>query len=574
MMATTEHDSSDALAPRRGVARTLCLLTLVALPAACKPATFDNLTGAPADQGIDPRSTSNVVDPTLAAPRQVAPLSVTWVDTLRPKFRWAAAEGSIGAIVELSKSRDFKGEVRNIVGTGTEVVAPADLEPGVWFWRLRGRSAAAEGEVKPDAPVWELLVRGPSTPLTGAAKPNDTPNGAMVDINGDGEADLVISFEAKSPTDAAAPHEFVPFILLGRPDHTFSFDESASIDAFYGPSSSYDFALAGGIDFNGDGFSDLARAELWKDPANPAAVDSYYEIHYGGLPGYNDTVKAAYDVSAPQFDAVPALRAAGDVNGDGYGDLLVSLPNTAFTALGGSAGPSNLLFMTSPYQALPASTTPIPPTAACDLDGDGFSDVVLGVAIDAAPVSYARGSNERFSAMTSPAMTNVTPSAVTSLTNGDFDGNGVIDIAFASQIKDATTGELHSAVCVFSHNDGGLREENCWKSAAVATPGFGVALVAGDLDADGRDEILVAGDGGVTILSRKKDGSAGFDEQKVAGAFLPSIAMIYPGRPGPARWAVVTADNASVKVFHGLEVLQTLPGPTQPWFVSFGRVIR
>ena len=70
------------------------------------------------------------------------------------------------------------------------------------------------------------------------------------------------------------------------------------------------------------------------------------------------------------------VACAGDVNGDGYGDLLVGAnePNGAFIFLGGEAGvplvPDTILSSTG--------TSGLSVAAAGDVNGDGFSDVIVG----------------------------------------------------------------------------------------------------------------------------------------------------------------------------------------------------
>jgi hypothetical protein len=544
---------------------------MVAAMAACVPSTFDNITGGqkpPDDKGdasVPTRGSPNpVLDPTLKVPRHVAPISVSWVNTLRPKLRWELTEPSlIGAVVELSRTRDFK-ELRSFIGTGTELVIPEDLAPGYWFWRLRGRTIASEGPS--DGVVWEFLVRG-----GGPKGASDNVNGSIVDMNGDGEPDLVFTDEEKrSPTDTQT--QYVQYILLGRSNHTFTtvWNDDTAI-----PWSmpTLDVSLAGGTDVDGDGFSDVLWADVAKPPGSETS-EPIVALNYGGLPGYDDekTLSIMGYVPTPSFTQVPALQTAGDVNGDGYGDFSVSSADLAFAALGSPKGSGAMLVLPLPSTSV-KSTIPNALAGGCDLDGDGFSDIPIAFAAPSAPVAYVRGTSARVDALKTVSIGDIAaPPTATALTTGDFDGDGVADIAFSTVIKDHA-GASFAAVCVYTPNAAPLNEDHCWKSTAP-TEGFGVSLVAGDLDADGRDDIVVGSTSGIVVISMKSDGP-GFDETPVAGKFVPQVTMIHPGRPDLARWAAIGTEGKTITIFKGKGTIhQVLDMTNDPYVVKLGSTIR
>jgi hypothetical protein len=577
------------------IAQSALLLMVAITGVACAPSTFDNITGgAPPPSGDEnkgpvgaPRSDKRPIDASLAAPRPIAPISVSWVNTNRPKFRWELKEGSTGAIVELSRTRDFKGEVRHVIGNGTETTLAEDqkLEPGFWFWRLRGHNTNADGEVKPEkeAPVWEFLVRGPSAGVPSDGKPSDAPQGAIVDMNGDGEPDLVISVEVKSseyPT-SGPPTFFAQETLLGNKDtHTFAYDEG-SIAGFglVGPS---DYSLTGGTDLDGDGFPDLVNAMLVPRDSNPNEKIGFYNIEFGNAEGVDIQKSEEVWLSGlpvPDFTTQPIVHAAGDLNGDGYGDFTAILPTMGYASLGSTWGPNQVMFF-APFFETPTPTTASPFCAAGDLDGDGFTDIAMAGRSASSPINLTKGSRDRFDAPASLTMNGVTPLKATALTMGDFEGTTMASIAFVTQIKDAN-GIAHGAVCVYAPSNGPLEDKHCWKSAETTTaPTFGLSIAAGDLDGDGRDDIVVGSASGIIALSRKKDGSPGFDEKVIAaaGAFRPYLTMIHPGlhiqgASDPARWAAISATEKSITIFKGTESLQKIP-MDKPWVVSVGNVMR
>jgi len=556
------------------------LLMMAAIPAivACAPSTFENLTGGttgtPAEEKKDEtagtRSTDKpAVDPSLKSPRPIAPISISYVNTDRPKFRWELSEGSTGAVLELSRTRDFKEIVRTVVATGNEVVLGDEqkLEPGFWFWRLRGRNAAAEGQVKPETPVWELLVRGAS-----AQKALEAPQGSIVDMNGDGEPDLVISLHEK-PDDPNETTVYFQAIMLGRSDHTFSLDPGAMVWGAY-PLPSLDYSLTGGTDLDGDGYPELVRTTLIPRASSPGEYIGFYDVDYGGAAGI-DEVKTDEAMNfgnpLPEFSSAAIVQASGDVNGDGYGDFSVTLPTAGFTSLGGVFGPSQIMFF-APFFEKPAPTTPAPLMGGVDLDGDGFADVVMTSRTTASPLGYVRGSRDgRFDPFATVSMNEITPTKPTAFATGDFDGNGVMDIAFATQLKDGQ-GVLRGAVCVYTPNTKPLDSKNCYISTA-AGEGFGVSLIAGDLDSDGRDDLVVGSTSGSIEIIKRSAADESFTSEVVAGTYRPYLTMVHPGRPTNARWVAIGNDGLSLIVFQGRERLQTL-SLDLPWLVKIGNVLR
>lgn len=539
------------------------LLGMTASVAACAPASFDHLMGgaeenaAPTDDSLNPHSGEVRVDPTLAAPRHVSPPSVTWVNTLRPRFRWAPSEGSIGAIVELSRTRDFKGEVRKYVGTGTELQLDEDLERGIWFWRLRGRNEGVEGPVDDKAIVWEVLVRGPSAP----GKDSVAPTGSVVDQNGDGVPDLAMTYEAvgEKPGD---PDVAGGVTFLGHPGGTFTLDLHSGAGFI---TDTADIPVAGGIDIDGDGYTDIATAELLAEPGTTQEL-GYLFIWYGGREGLDveKDERQGY-VNGPIFSgALPALQLAGDVNGDGYGDLSVLLPDLGFTTFGSKLGGASMMIFANDEDPNVAGRSL---AGSCDLDGDGLSDVVIGSTIASSPIRYTRGARDRFDPLTTVALGPIgTPSRATALTTGDFDGSGVSSVAFATVIDDAPH------VCMYALDKGPV--STCWKGKGSAND-VARSLAAGDIDGDGTDEIIVGADSGITILKRQ---AGGFVETPIPGTYASRVTVIHPGRGGTgwenAMWAVHGADGKSINVFRGTELQQKIDIAGHAFLTKVGPAIR
>ena len=111
------------------------------------------------------------------------------------------------------------------------------------------------------------------------------------------------------------------------------------------------------LDVNGDGFGDLAST------GGPQA----YVFHGGptGLPATPST-----SINNPFPSDQDKASSAGDLNGDGYGDLLLATSNFAEVYLGSAGG----------LGADPIATIPGSSASGCgDFNGDGYGDLAVGV---------------------------------------------------------------------------------------------------------------------------------------------------------------------------------------------------
>lgn len=134
-----------------------------------------------------------------------------------------------------------------------------------------------------------------------------------------------------------------------------------------------------GIDFNDDGFADFSVGAS-------DGVTEEVSVFLGGPSGVATTPDQV--VSSPQpgsFIVFQTSRSAGDVNGDGFDDLIVGANNApgggaAFLYFGGPHGVSS-----TPDQTLNAADTGLPGTLAFgfkvasirDIDLDGYDDIAV-----------------------------------------------------------------------------------------------------------------------------------------------------------------------------------------------------
>ncbi|MBK6505303.1 MAG: FG-GAP repeat protein [Ignavibacteria bacterium] len=187
------------------------------------------------------------------------------------------------------------------------------------------------------------------------------------DVNGDGYSDVIIGADQYSSNTGRA------YIFFGgsSPDNTADMTLTGeAINSYFGR------AVSCAGDVNGDGYSDVIVGE----PANTSATGRSY-IYFGGtLLDNNPDVTLQGETTGSRFGFF--VSTAGDVNGDGYSDVIVSAygystwTGKAYVYFGGSSMNNTAdLTMTGEatfnYFAQNVSS-------AGDVNGDGYSDLFVG----------------------------------------------------------------------------------------------------------------------------------------------------------------------------------------------------
>jgi hypothetical protein len=199
------------------------------------------------------------------------------------------------------------------------------------------------------------------------------------DVNGDGYSDVIVGaprFDGGQTDEGRAfVYQGGPAGLSPTPAWTA---ESDQVGALFG----MDTASAG--DVNGDGYSDVIVGAYFFD--NGQTDEGRAFVHYGGPAGLSPT--PAWTAESNQIDAGfgNSVASAGDVNGDGYSDVIVG----AYFFDNGQLGEGQ----TFVYHGSPAGVSPTPAwtaesdqvganfgnsvASAGDVNGDGYSDVIVG----------------------------------------------------------------------------------------------------------------------------------------------------------------------------------------------------
>ena len=288
---------------------------------------------------------------------------------------------------------------------------------------------------------------------------------------------------------------------------TTSWAGSAS-DMYYG------MGLGGIGDVNGDGYDDLAIGAYGAN-TNLGRVD----IYYGSEDGF--AASADLSVAGSSSSASSSLGwsvgAAGDVNGDGYGDAIFGTlmnaaePGQAFVHHGGPAGLSSAADTTLTGSAASAGLG-YAVLGLGDVDGDGYDDVAVSspsLSSKTGQVEIYAGSSAGISGTPVTTITGATSSMFGgSLAKGDFNADGLMDLAVGAH----STSSGKGAVYIFHGQAGGFRSGKATSVASTTLPGlatgsyFGWIVSTLDANADGYDDLAVSayGENAVYVY----DGSA------------------------------------------------------------------
>ena len=417
------------------------------------------------------------------------------------------------------------------------------------------------------------------------------------DVNGDGYDDLIIGADFADPNGAGSGETYVVYGGASAPGTGGGFNLSTldgtngfilnGIDA--GDRSGWSVSSAG--DVNGDGYDDLIIGAGFADPNENSSGETY--VVYGGasvpvdenggfalssLDGSNGFILNGIDESDRSGFSVSS---AGDVNGDGYDDLIIGAQyadanainsGESYVVYGGASAPGTggvlelsalngtngfILNGIDAYDHYGGSVS-----SAGDVNGDGYDDLIIG-----ADLADPNGNNEAgetyivYGGASAPGTDGVLDLSDLDGTNG-FILNG-IDESDYSGISVSSAGDVNGdgyddlIIGAYGADSGGRRDagETYVIYGGASAPGTGGRFNLSTLD--GTDGFILGGidgfdESGRSVSSAGDVNGDGYDDL-IIGAFQASpnghysgeTYVIYGGATGTESLTPVTAQGTA-----------------------------
>ena len=355
------------------------------------------------------------------------------------------------------------------------------------------------------------------------------------DVNGDGYDDIIIGAYA---ADYNGGDSGSTYVVFGKESgfRTTDLSELDGSDGFRidgesaGDFSGYSVATG---DVNGDGYDDVIIGAQYADYNGINSGSTY--VVFGKESGFSRTTGLSeldgsdgfrIDGENSHNSSGDSVSSAGDINGDGYDDIIVSAPQThsnehrgngsSYVIFGKESGFSRTMNLSeldgSNGFRMDLSGRSI--SSAGDINGDGYDDIIIGasrfgVASSLGPLTYVVfGKESGFSRTVDLSELDgsdgfgINRSGVSVSSAGDFNGDGYDDIIIGAP-RAGLDGNIYgqSSYVVFGKESGFSRRMDLSKlhgsdgfridgGSAFSFTGLSVSS-AGDVNDDGYDDIMI-----------------------------------------------------------------------------------
>ena len=327
------------------------------------------------------------------------------------------------------------------------------------------------------------------------------------DVNGDGYSDVIVGVHLYANGEAGEGAAFAfhgsAAGLSATPDWTSEGDQAGA---------RYGFSVSTAGDVDGDGYSDVIVGSLtWDGAQNSAGAAFVFHGSAAGLSATHDWM-AEGNSTGVQFGQ--SVSTAGDIDGDGYSDIIVGAPwdsngqaneGRAFVYHGSAAGlPAAPAWTGESNQA--GARFGVSASCAGDVNGDGYGDVIvgadgydLGAGLDRGRAYVFHGSAAGLSAGANwTADGDQDGGALGGAVGpaGDVNGDGYSDVMVGAPLQDDDADD-GGFVWVYRGSSSGIQIPHIWAEFGPDEDGhFGSSVsTAGDVNGDGFDDILIGAEG-------------------------------------------------------------------------------
>jgi hypothetical protein len=333
------------------------------------------------------------------------------------------------------------------------------------------------------------------------------------DVNGDGYGDLLIGAQGNDDSGSAAGAAYLVLggpdgwglgKGLGQSQIRQYSGEVANDQSGY--------SVAGAGDVNGDGYDDFLIGAINNDDAGFNAGAAYLVLGSATPTSASLSTAIEYMAEAASDRAGWSVAGAGDVNGDGYDDFLIGSPangtsgnaGAAYLVLGSATPTGGSLATAIKYGGEATSgNAGISVAGAGDVNGDGYRDLLIGASLagagddgiaylvlgSAAPSSASLATAIKYNGEAAADFAGIDVAGA-----GDVNGDGYDDMlvgAYGNFDGGAFAGAAYLVLGSASPASANLSNAIQYRGeAANDEVGYGLAGV-GDVNGDGYDDMLI-----------------------------------------------------------------------------------